>query len=740
MWISMDTLRPLGELLVAWMLTYALHSTLLVLMASVTTWWLRKRHLSVQETAWKLALLGGLVTASLQIGLGITPLTGSWALGLDSPAADLAAPAAEIPRSGFRSSTPTPVVTPPADATPSVAPAAVASPAQPTKPVDWIVAVSATWLGVGLVLCLLLGLSYLRLAYRLRGRTEISDGRLRRVLAKLLGETSRPFRMTTSHRLRIPIAKGMIRREICLPRRALHDLTPEQQETVLAHEAAHLLHRDPFWLAVGRLVENLFFFQPLNRMARRRMQEIAEYRCDDWTVERTGRPLTLARCLTEVAEWNLRPAAPVPAPGMAQNTAGLGARVRRLLDRDYPQPREEQPRWVRPALAAALLVIAVSAPGVSLTGDEGEPPPEAPPAPAKPVADTDEPPAPPATVAPVVAAALTSVAILAPAPVVAPTPAAAAAPLVVPRPAAAPAPRLALAAAPAPRLALAAAPATAALPVSSAPAVAADREEIEEIEDAEVSAEEAIDELLDEMEEALDEVEEEIEEELESVEEAIEEDLEALEEQLEGRIEFYEEEFEARVDALDDEMDAWEDSVDERFDHRGSERKEEAFDRDLEAFEDAADRRLERLEDELDRIDEQYEAQIEATIDGAIESSLEMELDAIERQFEIHERELERLAHEAEHKARTQGLSDEELRQLRAEAQRIAAEARPSAAEMAAMKDQPRQAGEEAKRAVAQAEIDGAELEAALEAWRADYQVELEQLRAELESLQKKYD
>ncbi len=725
MWISMDTLRPLGELLVAWMLTYALHSSLLVLMASVTTWWLRRRHLSVQETAWKLALLGGLVTASLQIGLGITPLTGSWAFGLDSPAAELAAPAAEIPRSGFSSSAPTPVVTPPVDATSSVAPAAVASSAQPTRPVDWIVAVSATWLGVGLALCLLLGLSYLRLAYRLRGRTEISDGRLPRVLARLLGETSRPFRMTTTHRLRIPIAKGVIRREICLPQRALHDLTPEQQETLLAHEAAHLLARDPFWLAVGRFVESLFFFQPLNRLARRRMQEISELRCDDWTVERTGRPLTLARCLTEVAGWNVRPAAPLPAPGMAQNTAGLGSRVRRLLDRDYPQPREEQPRWLRPVLAAVLLLVVISAPGISLAGDEGEPPPEPPPAPERPAAEADEPPtppSPPATVALVVAATPTPVSILAPVPVLAPAPAAAAAP------------------APAARPALAAAPAAPALPVSSAPKLAADREELEEIEDAEESNEERIDELFDEMDEALDEVEEEIEEELESVEEAVEDDLEALEEQLEGRIEAYEEEFEAQVEALEDEMDTWEDSVDERFDHRGSERKEEAFDRDLEAFEDAADRRLEGLEDKLDRIDERFESQIEATIDGALESSLEMELDAIERQFEIHERELERLAHDAAHKARTQGLSDEELRQLRAEAQRIAAEARPSVAEMDEMKAQLKRAGEEAKRAVAQAEIDGAKLEAALEAWRADYQVELEKLRAELRSLQQKYD
>ena len=113
MWISIDTLRPFGDLLVAWMLTYALHSSLLVLMAGLTTWSLRRRHLTVQETAWKLALLGGLVTASLQIGLGITPLTGSWALGLESPATELAAPPVEISNPELSSPTPRPVVEPP---------------------------------------------------------------------------------------------------------------------------------------------------------------------------------------------------------------------------------------------------------------------------------------------------------------------------------------------------------------------------------------------------------------------------------------------------------------------------------------------------------------------------------------------------------------------------------------------------------------------------------------------------
>ncbi|TNF77493.1 MAG: hypothetical protein EP299_04655, partial [Acidobacteria bacterium] len=258
MWISIDTLRPFGDLLVAWMLTYALHSSLLVLMAGLTTWWLRRRHLTVQETAWKLALL------SLQIGLGITPLTGSFALGLDTPATELVAPAVEISDTELSTLRPTPVVGPPVDATatdktpvgatPTVAPATAPTTTPPGWPVAWGVAVGGIWLGLGTLLCLLLGLSYLRLAYRLRDRTEISSGRLPQMLARLLDGITQPIRITTTHRLRIPIAKGVIRREICLPRRALGNLSPEQQETLLAHEAAHLLHRDPFWLAVARFI------------------------------------------------------------------------------------------------------------------------------------------------------------------------------------------------------------------------------------------------------------------------------------------------------------------------------------------------------------------------------------------------------------------------------------------------------------------------------------------------------
>jgi beta-lactamase regulating signal transducer with metallopeptidase domain len=76
----------------------------------------------------------------------------------------------------------------------------------------------------------------------------------------------------------------------------LLELEPEEQDSMLAHEVAHLVRRDPQWLVLARAVEMVFFFQPLNRLARRRIQEVAEYLCDDWAVARTRRPVMLAKC------------------------------------------------------------------------------------------------------------------------------------------------------------------------------------------------------------------------------------------------------------------------------------------------------------------------------------------------------------------------------------------------------------------------------------------------------------
>jgi hypothetical protein len=63
---------------VGWLLTYAVHSSLLLGLAWLCTRYVRPYRL--KEILWKTALIGGLLTATLQFTLGINPLTGRFDL------------------------------------------------------------------------------------------------------------------------------------------------------------------------------------------------------------------------------------------------------------------------------------------------------------------------------------------------------------------------------------------------------------------------------------------------------------------------------------------------------------------------------------------------------------------------------------------------------------------------------------------------------------------------------------
>jgi hypothetical protein len=184
-------------------------------------------------------------------------------------------------------------------------------------------------------------------------------------LARAAGMRGR-VRLSTSPWLTVPIALGIVRREICLPERALSELGPGQQRALLAHELAHVRRRDPAWFLALAVIERAFFFQPLNRVARRRLSDVAEILCDDDAVRWTGERLSLASCLTEIAHWLVGGARPLPAPGMAGPDSRLGARVRRLLDDRSSPAREGARPWPLAAAGGALALVAFAGPGLSL--------------------------------------------------------------------------------------------------------------------------------------------------------------------------------------------------------------------------------------------------------------------------------------------------------------------------------------------------------------------------------------
>lgn len=344
--------------------TFWAHSTILL----VATWLVlrvaRGAGPRLRERAWRVALVGAVLTAAVPTWTGIEPLGGR--LGLWSPTELIAgglapvAPAsdwlgAELPSAASMSGTPAPALTVPA------ADGAEAGGGTTGRPL-WVPALVAIWalgaaLGIGRLL-----LARRRLQRDLAGRRSIHLGPAARSLAQLQrGRT--PVRLSASAAIAGPIAFGVRRPEICLSERALGELSPRELDATLAHELGHLVRRDPLWLAVAHTVCALLWFQPLLAGARRELMRLAELQADRFAARQTGEPLALASALTRVAAWWT--AAPVAAAhGMAGARFALAERVECLLDGRALQPAGRA-TLATPAAAVLLAALVAAAPAVS---------------------------------------------------------------------------------------------------------------------------------------------------------------------------------------------------------------------------------------------------------------------------------------------------------------------------------------------------------------------------------------
>lgn len=349
----------LSSTALAWLLTYLIHSTALL---SLTWLAIRARRWSpaAAELLWKTALLGGILTATAQLRFDVRP-TGT--VSLQRTAETRVVPTATR-ATHDPSSAPVGIIDAPSTPDPVGIDAAPTATTPNTRPSLATMLVSA-WATIALLLAVTYAARRLILVGRLGDRHAIADGRLLdmlRDLARDAGLRVSP-RLTTTTRISSPIALGT--REICVPDSALTELDLEQQRSMLAHELAHLARRDPLWMGVASFVERVFWFQPLNRVARKQIATSAEFLCDDWAVRRTGSGVALARCLAQVAEWIQASPLGVPVAGMAEERSLLVSRVARLLEGATPAPHS--PRGVAVAASVVLMATILVAPGVSGT-------------------------------------------------------------------------------------------------------------------------------------------------------------------------------------------------------------------------------------------------------------------------------------------------------------------------------------------------------------------------------------
>ena len=333
-----------------WLITYLIHSTLLVALSSLTLLVPRWRQPSMQDLVWKTALVAALLTSTVQILLPEGPWFRVGQIEVAATPAVAMQPASDVTRAAGLAA-PGPVAEP------------AVVPPQPRREAGWQLprwdwAWLAGWgwlLGAGM---LLLGLGR-RLAaqQRLLSCHEPVENELQR---QLLGDAWPRVTLRSCAAIDSPLAT--LGRHIYLPPR-FFELPTDQQVAVVSHELGHVTRGDPGWRLATQLISALLFVQPLNRLAARRINHLAELLSDRYAVaERGSSRRALAHSLACFA-LPPRTAGPIAATGMARQGKGLVQRIQKLLE-DAHMNQASRTRPVLPVIIICAAVGAVALPAL----------------------------------------------------------------------------------------------------------------------------------------------------------------------------------------------------------------------------------------------------------------------------------------------------------------------------------------------------------------------------------------
>jgi beta-lactamase regulating signal transducer with metallopeptidase domain len=145
---------------------------------------------------------------------------------------------------------------------------------------------------------------------------------------------------------------------VLLARWLIEALRPEQLQVVLAHERAHLAHRDVRWRLLARIASALHFPAPRRRLLET-LALACEQRCDQVAAEHVGSRLVVAETLIAVERlYRRRQPMPPSLLSTAFGTEFLRQRVEALL-----VLRRKQAWPLGPVLAATTLTLVLASAG-----------------------------------------------------------------------------------------------------------------------------------------------------------------------------------------------------------------------------------------------------------------------------------------------------------------------------------------------------------------------------------------
>lgn len=367
----MDSFSTLTPYILSWLFNYLVHSTVLLGSASIAHYCGAFQSRRLAEIVWRLALVGGIVTASLQLGIQLSLQTSS--------NKDLFSPPQQVFNSqqpnrsadqGSLITTNKEVSSTPVAKTESIESFAYSrsnfeldKPSNnqvillPANLQDLFSALVMTWLiySVFVVAKITLGVHHLnRLA---NAMPVISRDDLDALLAQQLPKLDNSKRLRVSSDFNSPFVcpNGII----CLPAWVLERSNQLLCRAMLHHEIQHIIRRDGAQRIAYEIIKSIFFFQILNRAAEKQLTLLAEIDCDRIAVKANGVD-TFAEALVRCAEMAVASKHPAFAIPMAKSTSLL-QRIEFILDEDImnKQTATEQNK-LSSASSLALGLIAIA--------------------------------------------------------------------------------------------------------------------------------------------------------------------------------------------------------------------------------------------------------------------------------------------------------------------------------------------------------------------------------------------
>lgn len=163
------------------------------------------------------------------------------------------------------------------------------------------------------------------------GRLSISFARIERIRRRATPYARvEGIAVLSSRDLEIPIATGVIKPAIILPRRLVETMSENERRCTIEHELAHLRRGDVAANFFARLLEAILFWNPWVFVVRRALVREREAACDDVAVHRVGSADEYAYSLAALgrrvsgAHW------PLLTPSAFSTRNALVARIERL--------------------------------------------------------------------------------------------------------------------------------------------------------------------------------------------------------------------------------------------------------------------------------------------------------------------------------------------------------------------------------------------------------------------------